>query len=427
MITTTMQARKLKLDANKMNQRFKTTEPGLVVRAYKNGQLKWVSRRMVAGKRVEQTLGNVQEITFQEAKEKFRKQADDLVVGIDPKSRQRKMANTLNNTFEKLAAQFIAELKLNGDITELQIQSYENYLLKNADVEKYFFGRSVKGIDGEEFFDFLLELKAGNLKTLNTVGRVRSMKYKLSGFYSWLAKNAKVSHNPIKSMTVPQSKPVKRVLSETEIKTLWNYNFPAGQDGKETRFSTMTKLFFATGGMRESAIKDAEKTEIHNNVWTIPASRMKRKGKAKLDMDNTIPVTPLIQKLLDELPKTNSKFLFPGKIYEIDGKRQWRKGHYTKNFFWGDQPISKARNSLRNRWKKETGIDDLQPNKFIRKTCATLMASKLGLHSLDINIVQGRISDQNSGAANHYNFSDYNDKKRKILEDWNQCLETIFK
>jgi len=108
----------------------------------------------------------------------------------------------------------------------------------------------------------------------------------------WAIARGDLDHSPIEGMKGPsQSKPRERVLSDDEIRVLWNRLPELGSVGRAIKFSLVT-------GQRIGEVTGmtAAELELKRGVWNIPGSRTKN------GHPHSVPLSPLALALIGETP-----------------------------------------------------------------------------------------------------------------------------
>lgn len=207
-----------------------------------------------------------------------------------------------------------------------------------------------------------------------------------------------VQSNPCEAIEAPAKESSReRVLSESEIRTLWRE-----LEGDALHMSESVRMvfrFMLATGQRKGEVVGAEWDEfdLASGWWTIPAE------KAKNGLPHRVPLSPLALRLLKGIQKTNgdTEYLFPSS----QGSKPIR-----------DDAISKA--VRRN--ESALNIAHFTPHD-LRRTVASQMASA-GISRLVISKILNHVD---SGVTAVYDRHSYDADKRKALNAWARQLETI--
>ena len=207
-----------------------------------------------------------------------------------------------------------------------------------------------------------------------------------------------VQVNPCEAIEAPAKESSReRVLSESEIKTLWHK-----LDSDALHMSDGVRMvfrFMLATGQRKGEVVGAgwDEIDLAAGWWTIPEE------KAKNGLPHRVPLSPLALKLLREIREAsgNSDFLFPSS----QGNKPIR-----------DDAISKA--VRRN--ESELNIPHFTPHD-LRRTVASQMAST-GTPRLVISKILNHVD---SGVTAVYDRHSYDADKRKALNAWARQLDAI--
>lgn len=207
-----------------------------------------------------------------------------------------------------------------------------------------------------------------------------------------------VNSNPCEAIEAPAKECSReRVLSESEIKTLWQQ-----LESDTVHMSESVRMvfrFMLATGQRKGEVVGAEWDEFDlvSGWWTIPAE------KAKNGLPHRVPLSPLALWLLKENYKYtgDSDYLFPSS----QGSKPIR-----------DDAISKA--VRRN--ESALNIPHFTPHD-LRRTVASQMASA-GTTRLVISKILNHVD---SGVTAVYDRHSYDTDKRKALNSWARQLEAI--
>jgi integrase len=134
----------------------------------------------------------------------------------------------------------------------------------------------------------------------------------LSGLYRWAMAEGLTDSNPVVATRDPEAGvlPRERVLSDNEIKALWN----ALDDDEFGEFATILKLLLLTG-CRRAEIGGLLWSEVdfESGTLTIPGTRTKNRRALVL------PLPELALEILRTVPRNNNPNMFGG----VDGFTSW--------------------------------------------------------------------------------------------------------
>jgi integrase len=211
-------------------------------------------------------------------------------------------------------------------------------------------------------------------------------------FFTWAQKKRYITDNPTFGFTPHTMASRSRVLTDTELKALWE-----ATEHAEGHFGTMVRLLILTG-MRRGECAALRSSWIQCSTVTLP------KEATKNGREHTFPISVLATSILaDAVPKDGTELLFPAR------------GKPTTPFNgWSKSKIALDKRANIAPWT----LHDL------RRTFATDLA-QMGVapHIIErlINHVTGTIS----GVAAIYNRHRYMDEMRAAVETWEKRLSFI--
>jgi integrase len=215
----------------------------------------------------------------------------------------------------------------------------------------------------------------------------------LRAMLRWAVGRGDLDHNPIDGMRKPPgSKPRERVLSDEEIRTLWN-GLPEAL-GKSASCQRIIKLCLVTG-QRVGEVAGMRKAELNGATWTIPGSRTKN------GHTHTVPLSPLAIKIIG----TPEEVVFPNL-----------QGH-------SPLPASAVARTI-TRAQERFGIAQWTAHD-LRRTALTQMA-KLGVAPIVLGHVANHRTTTKAGITlGVYVQHAYEREKREALELWANRLQGI--
>jgi integrase len=309
-----------------------------------------------------------------------REEAEDLHAKVhlhgDPAIERRKNRIEAGNTFGKLVEQYLQFKQ-----RELRPRSFEEvqrHLEVNA---KQLHDLPLASIDQSVIARRLTAIAADGAVAAN---RTRAS---LSAMFAWAMGEGLAAVNPVANTNRREEKPRDRVLSDAELRTIW-------QSLEDDDYGTIVKILMLTG-QRKGEIAGLRWSEIGNGMIILPAERTKN-GKP-----HEVPITPTVGSLLDSRNKADGRDLIFGR---------------------GDGPYSgwskaKAALDVRAGSLKHWTLHDL------RRTAATGMAG-IGIHPHIIEAVLNHVSGHKGGIAGIYNRAQYAAEKAQALAQWDEHVHT---
>jgi integrase len=232
-----------------------------------------------------------------------------------------------------------------------------------------------------------------------------------------------IEHSPCDGVVMPA--PLNRgdrVLSETEIKTLWNSldTCNASLDMKRA-----IRLMLLTG-QRPGEIIGMHSIEIDDRWWTIPAERSKNKKAHRVYLTDTAidligPLKALNTKTKEMKPKG---FVFPCTNLKKDQPmaRLSISQSVSRNLAMpvivnGNPVVDSDGNPVT---VNKLGVADFTPHD-LRRTAATFM-SQIGFMD---EIIDAVLNHTKQGIIRTYNLNRYDKEKQQALEAWGRKLLSI--
>jgi integrase len=212
----------------------------------------------------------------------------------------------------------------------------------------------------------------------------------LRAMLRWAVSRGDLDHNPIEGMRKPPgSKPRERVLSDDEIRTLWNA-LPQAL-ARSPEYQTIIKLCLVTG-QRLGEVAEMTQSELDrkHQLWRLPGARTKN------GHPHVVPLSPLAIEL----------------IGNVDGEQVFPKG------------TSLAVSRMINRAQDRFGIPHWTVHD-LRRTALTGMA-KLGIAPIVLgHIANHRTTTKAGMTLSVYVQHAYEKEKREALELWADRLQGI--
>jgi integrase len=221
-----------------------------------------------------------------------------------------------------------------------------------------------------------------------TANRVRSS---LSVLFSWLIQNGRVLANPVVNSGKNPERARDRVLSEAELKLIWN-NLNGDQ------FAAVVRLLMLTG-QRANEIAGLRWSEIGDGQIALPAERVKNKRA------HTLPLSPTAAEIIEQQPRRDGRDLIFG-----DGDGPFSGWSRCRERL--DERITKANSG---KPLPDWTIHDL------RRSVATHMA-EIGVLPHIVEAVLNHVSGHKGGVAGIYNRAAYEKDKRDALIRWADWL-----
>ena len=284
---------------------------GLELRVKNENSKSWVLRKTVNGLRKEYGLGSLVDVPLKVARDKAEQYRQLIDQGVDPKiylnglAKARKVKDI---TFREAADRYISEHEAEWTNEKHRkqwrstIDTYANPIIGSIPVAQL-------------TADHILEiLKPIWIDKTETATRIRERIEKIIG--AGAAMGIPMTSNPATwkgNLEFRLAKPSK-VKNETHFPAMPHQMLPdfwLELRDKNTDGSRALQLIILTAA-RTSEILLAQRSEIDltNNIWTIPAERVKTKT------EHVIPITAHMKSIIErQIQKYSSDLLFPGSRY----------------------------------------------------------------------------------------------------------------
>lgn len=232
-----------------------------------------------------------------------------------------------------------------------------------------------------------------------------------------------IEHSPCDGVVMPA--PLNRgdrVLSESEIKTLWN-KLDTCQASSAIR--NAIRLILVTG-QRPGEVIGMHTDEIDGKWWTIPAERSKNKRAHRVYLTGT--ALDLIGKLKVFDPKAETMkpkgFIFPcTNLKKTQAMARLSISQVVSRnlavpVLVNDKPVFDADGKPVT--ENKLGVADFTPHD-LRRTAATLM-SQIGFMD---EVIDAVLNHTKQGIIRTYNLNRYDKEKQQALEAWERKLNSI--
>jgi integrase len=361
--------------------------PGFGLRC-RDGKKSWVFQYSIgsgSARTSRMKLGAYPALPLREARSLAQKLHAKVVDGQHPAADRKINRAESADTFGKLVDAYLKFQK-----TELRPSSYAEATRYLESYAKPLHALPLAAVDNRRITKLLAEIAeeiaARNGKGKGTVTSNR-LRTSIMGCFSWAMKTGLHDHNPVIGTAARKEQTRDRVLTDAEIKALWNHL--ADDD-----YGAIVKLLLLTG-QRASEISDLEWSEIDldRGLISLPGARTKN-GRP-----HEIPMSAPVRGILESRSRSPDRKLVFGS--GAGGFSGWGKCQERVN-----QAIA-ARGQPLPHWV----IHDL------RRTTATGMAN-LGEMPHVIEAVLNHVSGQRAGVAGIYNRALYKTEKAQALAKW---------
>lgn len=373
---------------------------GFGCRVTPQGVKSWIWLYRYEGKARRMTLGRYPEMGLADANIKLAEARKALTEGKDPgtllvaERQQERQAETVAELVEDYLEKWAKRRKRSWaeDERALNLDVIPLWRRRKAN--------SIKRRDVRALLDRIVE-RGSPTQANRTLAITRKM-------FNWAISEDILESNPCHLVKAPSPEIRRhRVINSDEIKQLWH-----GLDGEDVAMSKgvrlALRLMLATA-QRKGEVVNAEWSNFHDGVWTIPAE------KSKNNLSHRVPLSPLAKSLLDEI-KNTAKEALPKEAREAGEEPRWLFRSPR-----GDVPITgrAVSHALLNNLS-EIGIEDTRPHD-LRRTAASEMTS-MGISRL---VVSKILNHAEPGVTATYDRHSYDAEKRHALDSWSARLEEI--
>ena len=254
---------------------FDTQVSGLALRVTQNGHRSWTFHCTLGGKRKRLTFGAYPAISLSAARTRADEAKAAIASGTDPS-----LAAT-----ETL--QHVCELYMAHEGAKLRTAEWRKSVL-DRHIYPTLGARPIAEIKRSEIVRLLDQIEEGSgpVMATQTLAVLRKV-------MNWHATRSDDFLSPVvrgMARTKPSERARERVLTDDELRQVWQYASDHGVYGSYLRFLLLTAA-------RRSEVAGMTWAEINGGDWTLPAAR----NKTKLDLVR--PLSRAAQDILEGLPK----------------------------------------------------------------------------------------------------------------------------
>jgi len=377
------------LQIQKLKKRAKKYEisdgKGLSIRVYPTGDKAWFFRYMFERVPRMMTLGAYPGISLADARKRHGQAMLDVQQGIDPglKAKEAKAKRKAAPTFQDLLDEFFEEelgKTPSGD---------ERKRLVDKDAIPTWKKRKVTSITRR---DAVLLLDKVRKRAPITANRLQGVLIRMFNFAS---ERGIIDFSPLAGMRRGKESSRSRVLTDAEIKTLWNCLDLERTDFDMYRLNKLALKAILLTGQRPGEVSGMSRNDIDDEWWIIPA------GQTKNREENRVPILPMLSDIIEQ-----------AKIYSSDSQYIFRSSHDKER----PLTVGALANAIR-RHRAEMKIDHFTPHD-LRRTLRTRLA-ELGVSDIVAERVLGH---KLQGVLGIYNRHGYDAEKRQALALWEKRL-----
>jgi integrase len=356
---------------------FDDSLPGFGVRVRQGGSRRFVYQYKLNGAN--------RRVTFKEANVKRARAAAQILaakvtLGSDPALEKEAAHDAAGDTFKRCLDRYLARPQ--GQRRERTLQEIRRHLERNL---QPLHRLHVKEISRRRVADELMRLTAEN-------GAVQSNRTRssLSAFLNWCIGEGYVDVNVAAQTNKHEEIARSRVLSDAELRTIWNA-LPEQGDYRD-----LIRLLILTGQrLREIGDLSWREVDLGKAIITLPPSRTKN------HREHVVPLSVPALEILKGRARNERELVF---------------GQTGDHGFSG---FSRAKGLLDQRAKLKVPwvVHD------IRRSVATGLARLVQPHIVEC--VLGHVGGFKAGIASTYNLHAYEDEKRHALDLWGKHISGL--
>lgn len=388
---------------------------GFTVRVMPSGVKTWLYVYAIGGKRREMNLGGYPDVTLETARGKFEAAKKKVKNGVDPVAELDAQVEARSNalTVAKLIMEYIekhAKPNKRGWAEDERILNKDALAVwgkqKAADIKK----RDVV---------LLLESIVGR----GAPGSANNNFKIIRKMFRFAVQRDIIEHSPCDGVVMPA--PLNRgdrVLSESEIKTLWS-NLDTCHVSDDIK--NALRLILLTG-QRPGEVIGMHTSEIDERWWTIPAERSKNKRAHRVYLtDTALDLIGALNVLDEDAKETRPKgFIFPcphakkNQGIAVNALAHVIRRNAESPILLNGKPVFDKKGAPVT--ENKMGVSDFTPHD-LRRTAATCM-SQIGFMD---EVIDAILNHSKQGIIRTYNLNRYDKEKQQSLESWERKLLSI--
>lgn len=355
--------------------------PGFGVRINPTGKV-WVVQYRASGKSRRETIGRVDTVPLDAAREKAKKTLAKVQLGSDPHAEKAQAKARAKITFEAVAERYLKHAQ-----NRLKPRSFE-------EVERHL-KKHWQPFQALPISEIRRALVANRLEEIaEQSGPIASNRARaaLSALFAWaVAVGLAESNSVVGTMRVASEVSREHVILGDELAAIW-------RACRDDDYGRIVRLLILTGQRRDE-VGDMKWSELDldRGIWAIPRERTKN------GFPHEVPLCGVALEILQSIPRRVGRdFVF--------GEGQGGFSGWSKSKTRLDTRIAKAGAVVRP-WR----LHDL------RRTTATRIA-EMGILPHVVEAILNHVSGHKAGVAGIYNRATYAKEKREALNRWEDYI-----
>lgn len=390
-------------------------ERGLALRVTAAGVKSWTFRyRNAAGEQKRLSLGRLDDVSLAKARAAAVAERSKVHAGDDPAKvrrleRKRAVAASKLETVEEVGERYFAEAAVGRHRPNAR-RKRESTLTYEI---RYFRKHVVPEFGAEKLGDLTrarIQAFVNDLADEFAPSTALQALGVLQAIFVFGARQELVAVNPCQFVTAPRFEARERVLTDAELRTVWNGFDQAATNDKVhiSRPVALAVMLAATTIQRRAEVTGMRKDEVDRDAktWTIPGTRTKN------HRTHVVPLSDLALDLYDEaaILSGDSEYVFPSPR---------------------DRSKSIVASAVTHAWSRLLPHLDfggptpkLRPHDLRRTGATNLTSERIGVQRFTVSKVLNHSSDTGDSAAVTavYDRNAYLPEKRRALEAWATLL-----
>lgn len=351
--------------------------PGFGVRVNPTGKV-WVVQYRAGGKSRRETIGRVDTVSLDVARETAKKTLARVQLGSDPHAEKAQAKARAKITFEAVAERYLKHAQ--DRLKPRSFEEVERHLKKHW--------QPLQGLPISEIRRALVATRLEEIAEQSGPIASNRARAALSALFAWAVAVGLAESNPVMG-TVRVAIEVSRehVVTDGELAAIW-------RDCRDDDYGRIVRLLTLTGQRRDEVGDMAwSELDLDRGLWTIPRERTKN------SLPHEVPLSNAALEILRGIPRREEReFVF--------GEGQGGFSGWSKSKARLDARIAKMGVVVRP-WR----LHDL------RRTVATRLG-ELGILPHVVEAILNHISGHKAGVAGIYNRATYAKEKREALNRW---------
>jgi len=386
-------------------QKYEVTDgQGLVIHIQPTGNKSFYYRYTFDGNPRIMKIGDYPGVSLAEARKRHADAMMELQKGIDPgkKGKEQKTRRVAAPTFKDLLDEFW-KMELSKSPT-----AKERKRLIEKDALPEWMKTKVTEIRRR---DAVLLLDKVRERAPVGANRLQGV---LVRMFNFAAERGMIDFSPLTGMRRGKEKSRSRVLTDEEIKKLWNALTIENNDIDIFHPTKLALKAILLTGQRPGEVASMRRNDIKDNIWIVPAEDRKN-GE-----ENQIPILPMMAEILEQAKKYsyNSQYVFTSPMSPLYIHKKKDKAKPKDE----DLPLNRlALSRALQRHIPEMEITEQFTPHDLRRTLRTRLA-EIGVSDIVAERVLGH---KLQGIMAVYNRHSYDTEKRQALAAWEKRLSEI--